>query len=308
MLPKGQAERAHPQAADWVLGTLGPDEVAGFQLHLKGCPHCQAATAEFGPLGQLLQHLPPAAEPPPALEARIIASLLEAATEDRASDGRAAAAQDRIATKIHDVPRRPLAAAGTPSSPPPTQIPPAAPQAGPPPTGLPRTGSGERPSGMAKVIRFPRWPGRTGLLAIASAVAAAVIAAVLVLSGLGGGVARGAFAFKLLPAAGSAQTTASGTAAARHDASGSWNVTVTVHHLESLHGKSWYECWYVSQDGRQALSAGTFRVPPSGNGTFTMTSAADPREFQAMEITVQSPSSNGALQPAIVLIGKAQKV
>lgn len=289
MLPKGQAERAHPQAADWVLGTLGPDEVAGFQLHLKGCPHCRAAMVEFGPLGEMLQHLPPAAEPPPALEARTITSILEAAVEDRTSGRLAAAAQDRIATKIHDVPRGPLAAAGTPSSPPPA-------------------GSGERPGGVAKVIRFPRWPGRTGLLAIASAVAAAVIAAVLVLSGLGGGVPRGAFAFRLLPGAGSAQTTASGTATARHDASGSWNVTVTVHHLKSLHGKSWYECWYVSQDGRQALSAGTFRVPPSGNGTFIMTSAANPDEFQAMEITVQSPSSDGALQHTVILSGKGQKL
>jgi hypothetical protein len=279
MLPKGQAERAHPQAADWVLGTLGPDEVAGFQLHLRGCPHCQAATAEFGPLGQLLQHLPPAAEPPPELEARTIASILEAAAADRTPGHLTAAAQDRIATKIHDLP----------------------------PTSPAQAASGDRPDGMAKVIRFPRWPGRTGLLAIASAVAAAAIAAVLVLSGLGGGGPRGAFAFKLLPAAGSAQTTASGTATARHDASGSWNVTVTVHHLESLHGKSWYECWYVSQDGRQALSAGTFRVPPSGNGTFTMTSAADPTEFQAMEITVQSPG-NGARQPMIVLVGQAHKV
>jgi hypothetical protein len=276
MLPKGQADRAHPQAADWVLGTLGPDEVAGFQLHLKGCPHCQAATAEFGPLGQLLRHLPPAAKLPPALEARTIASILEAAAEDRAQIPPAAA-------------QIPPAAA---------QIPPAAAQAG----------TGEQRGGLAKIIRFPRWPGRTGLLTIASAVAAAIIAAVLVLPGLGGGAPRGAFAFKLFPAAGSAQTAASGTATARPEASGSWNVTVTVHHLKSFHSKSWYECWYVSQDGRQALSAGTFLVPSSGSGTFTMTSAADPEEFQAMEITVQSPSSDGALQHAVVLSGKARKL
>jgi hypothetical protein len=298
MLPKGQAERAHPQAADWVLGTLGPDEVAGFQLHLRGCPHCQAATAEFGPLGQLLQHLPPAAEPPLALEARTIASILEAATEDRTSGHLTAAAQDRITTKIHDMPRGSLAAVETPSPPPPTQIPPA----------LTPTGTGERSGGMAKVIRFPRWPGRTGLLTIAGAVAAAIIAAVLVLPGLGGGAPRGAFAFKLAPTAGSAQPAASGTATARKGASGSWNVTVSVHHLKSLRGRSWYECWYVSQDGRQALSAGTFLVPSSGSGTFTMTSAADPEEFEAMEITVQSPSGDGALQHTVILRGNAQKL
>jgi hypothetical protein len=284
MLPKGHAERAHPQAADWVLGTLGPDEVAGFQLHLRGCPHCQVATAEFGPLGRLLRHLPPAAEPPPGLEARTIASILEAAAEDRISGRLTAAAQDRIATKIYDVP------------------------AGPAQAGPAQAGSGERPGGMAKVIRFPRWPGRAGLLAVASAVAAAIVAAVLVLPGLGGGAPRGAFAFTLAPAAASAQTAASGSAMARQDASGSWNVTLTVHHLKSFGDKRWYECRYVSRDGRQTLSAGTFLVPSSGNGTFTMTSAADPAEFQVMEITIQSPTSSGALQPAIVLSGKGQKV
>jgi len=85
----GHADLAHPQAADWVLGVLGPDGAVGFQHHLRGCPHCQAAVAEFGQLGHLLQHLPPAAEPAPGLEARIIASVLAAA----------AAAEDRIPTQ-----------------------------------------------------------------------------------------------------------------------------------------------------------------------------------------------------------------
>ena len=65
MPPEGQADLAHPGAADWVLGTLAPAGAGEFQRHLAGCPHCQAAVAEFGPLGQMLQDLPPAAEPPP---------------------------------------------------------------------------------------------------------------------------------------------------------------------------------------------------------------------------------------------------
>jgi putative zinc finger protein len=44
---RGQAELAHPQAADWVLGTLGPDDAVLFQFHLRGCPHCQAAVARL---------------------------------------------------------------------------------------------------------------------------------------------------------------------------------------------------------------------------------------------------------------------
>ena len=39
-----------------------------------------------------------------------------------------------------------------------------------------------------------------------------------------------------------------------------------------------------------------------------MTSAADPAEFQVMEITIQPPAGSGALRPAVVLSGKGQKV
>ena len=256
MPPKGQAELAHPQAADWVTGTLGPDDTVLFQFHLKGCPHCQAAIAEFGQLGQLLRQLPPAAEPPPALEARTIAGVLAAAAADRSS-----------------------------------------------------TRAGTRADGMAKVIRFPRWRSRTGLLTIASAVAAAVIAVLLVVPGLG--AQKASFAFQLAAPHGSGQAASapSGSATARQDSSGSWSITLTVRHLKDVGPERWYECWYVSRDGRRAVSAGTFVVPPSGNGTFPMTSSADPREFQSMEITIQSASKkDGALQHPIVLSGSAKKL
>jgi anti-sigma-K factor RskA len=263
MPPNGQAELAHPQAADWVTGTLGPDDVVLFQFHLKGCPHCQAAIAEFGQLGRLLRQLPPAAEPPPALEARTIAAVLAAAAADRAG-GMAAGgmAEDRASS---------------------------------------------RAGGIAKVIRFPRWRSRTGLLTIASAVAAAVIAVLLVVPGLG--AQKASFAFQLTPPRGPGQaaSAASGSATARQDSSGSWNITLTVRHLKDVGPERWYECWYVSRDG-QAVSAGTFVVPSSGNGTFPMTSSADPRDFQSMEITIQPASKDGALGHPIVLSGSAKKL
>jgi anti-sigma-K factor RskA len=249
MPPRGQTDLAHPQAADWVLGTLRPDDAVIFQFHLRGCLHCQAAVAEFGPLGQMLRHLPPAAAPPPALEARTITSVLAAAGQDRA---------------------------------------------------------GTQAGGLAKVIRFPRWRSRTGLFTIASAVAAAVIAVLLVVPGLG--APKASFAFQLVSPHGPGRA-ASGSATARQDTSGSWNITLTVRHLTNVGPNRWYECWYVSRDGRQAVSAGTFVVPPGGSGTFAMTSSADPRDFQSMEITIQSPSRNGALQPkAVVLSGNAKKL
>ena len=74
MPPKGKADLAHPEAADWVLGTLGPEQAEDFQRHLTSCLHCQTTVAEFGQLGQMLQHLPPAAELPPGLEARVLAA------------------------------------------------------------------------------------------------------------------------------------------------------------------------------------------------------------------------------------------
>ena len=183
MPPKGKADLAHPQAADWAMGTLGPAEAEDFQRHLTNCPHCQAAVAEFGQLGQMLQHLPPAAEPPPGLEARTITSVLAAAIAQR----RAAAAEDRTPTKVQQSPAIPPAAAEDRSSTQVIQI----------PATSPGVKAGERSGGgMAKVIRFPRWGG-SARLAIAGAVAAAVIAAVVILPGLGDGTPAQAVTFKL---------------------------------------------------------------------------------------------------------------
>jgi hypothetical protein len=204
MPPKGKADLAHPQAADWVMGTLGPDEAVGFQLHLKGCLHCQTAVAEFSQLGKMLQNLPPSVEPSAKLEARVIASVL------------AAAAEDRTPTQVQHVPAVPPATAEDRSSTQVGQIP-----AAPAETGTARRRGG---GGAAKIFRFPRWPGRPGRIAIAGAVAAAVIsAAVVILPGLGGGGPAAAFAFSLHSPSG-----ASGTVTAGQDASGSWDITVTV--------------------------------------------------------------------------------
>jgi hypothetical protein len=198
-----------------------------------------------------------------------------------------AAAGDRASTQVHQVPAG-LAAAEDRTA---TEV-----------RQVPHGSSG----GMAKVIRFPRWGGRTTLLTIASAVAAAVVAVLLIVPGLGG-PPKAAFAFQLVPASRAGQA-ASGSATIRPDSSGSWNVTLTVRHLKRLGPKQWYECWYVSRAGRQAVTAGTFIVPSSGSGSFTMTSSADPRDFQTMEITAQSPSQDGALAPAVILSGTAKKL
>jgi hypothetical protein len=316
MPPRGKTDLAHPQAADWVLGTLGPDETAAFRLHLGSCPHCQAAVAEFRELGQLLRQLPPAAELPPGLEARTITSVLAAVAEDRTPTrihrvptGLTAAAQREGAAEVHDVPG-PAAASGATSPhwiPPAVSAPAVSPETGPAsePGAVPEPGAGERPGGPgAKIIRFPRWRGRTGLLTIASAVAAAILAAVIVLPRLGGGLPADALAFRLASPTGQA---ASGTVTARQDPSGSWNITLTVAHLKHFGDTPWYECWYVDPAHRKVASAGTFIVPASGGGTFTMTSAVDPHDFSLMEIRVESPDGTGARQGTVVLSGRATK-
>jgi RNA polymerase sigma-70 factor (ECF subfamily) len=81
----GQAGLAHAEAADWALGTLGTAGAAEFRCHLAACAPCRAAVACFAPVARLLQHLPPAVEPPPDLRARIMAGIMAGAAAPRVS-------------------------------------------------------------------------------------------------------------------------------------------------------------------------------------------------------------------------------
>ena len=65
----------------------------------------------------------------------------------------------------------------------------------------------------------------------------------------------------------------------------------------------WYTCWYKSRNG-QVASADTFQVRDSGSWTFPMTSAADPRDFRTMEITLGPPSKNGERAGPVILSGQ----
>jgi len=76
-------EVAHPEAAGWVLGTLDPGDAEWFAGHLRSCPDCRAAVAEFGPTARLLATAAPADLAPPGLQARTLAGVARAATEAR---------------------------------------------------------------------------------------------------------------------------------------------------------------------------------------------------------------------------------
>jgi anti-sigma-K factor RskA len=86
--PDSDPELAHPEAAGWVLGVLDAADVDRFAEHLRSCPDCRAAVAELGPAARLLQTAAPAGAPPPALQARTLASVAEAASAARPRDRR----------------------------------------------------------------------------------------------------------------------------------------------------------------------------------------------------------------------------
>jgi anti-sigma-K factor RskA len=79
MLPDAAGELGHLDAAAWALGALDPEEAERFPAHLQSCGRCRIAVAEFEQVARALAHPPPAAEPPPDLEARTLASVRRAA-------------------------------------------------------------------------------------------------------------------------------------------------------------------------------------------------------------------------------------
>jgi hypothetical protein len=304
MLSDQDIEQAHPEAFDFAFGNLPSAKRAEFNRHLLGCSYCQAIVHEYSQIGQILKKLPPHVEPPADLEDRTVAAMVAALTGQRASTDRRTDDEDRVATRIYPIPeRQPPAEAGTETQP--------RPQLQPRPeddTGL-RPSPADQPAPIEPQARpavtpLPVWRRYPRRLAAAVAVAAAIIAAAIVIPlSLGRGGLAEVVTFNLTSPPGSTQT-ASGTAVARPDTSGSWTITLTVRHLETSGDSPWYECWYVGADKAghpQVASAGTFLVPDSGSGTFSMTSAADPRQFKTMQIRLEQPSATGAIQGPVVL-------
>ena len=74
---------AHPEAAGWVLGILGPGDAGRFAAHLRSCPDCRAAVAELTPTAGMLKAAAPVGLPPPDLQARTLAAVRQAAAESR---------------------------------------------------------------------------------------------------------------------------------------------------------------------------------------------------------------------------------
>ena len=305
MLSERDIEQAHPEAFDFAFGNLPSARRAEFNRHLAGCGYCQAVVDEYSEIGQVIKQLPPHVEPPPDLEDRTVAAMVAALAEQRAT-GRRPDAEDEAATRAYPIPgRQPFQEPETRVQPIPQFQPPAenetalrqSPADPPAPAG---------PQARPAVTRLPVWRRSRGRLAAIAAVAAAIITAAIAipLSLLGSGPATIIPLSATTAAKVSGVGAATGQATARQDASGSWNITLTVQHLKNFGDAKWYECWYIgSKPGqRQVAPAGSFLVSDSRSQTFTMTSAVDPHDFKTMVITLQLPSANGAFQQSNVIL------
>jgi hypothetical protein len=308
MPPERDIELAHPEAFDFAFGNLPRDKRAEFNRHLSGCRYCQVIVDEYSDIGEIIKNLPPHVEPSADFEDRTVAAMVAALAEQRASTERRSDAEDNAATRVYPRPQlQPPAEPETRVQPRPQLQPPAEDEARPRPSPVSQPAPAE-PQARPTITRLPVWRRYRGRLAAVVAVAAAIItAAIVVPLSLGGGRITPAqptvviSLYATTAAKGSGFGAATGRATARQDASGSWDITLTVQHLKSFGDKQWYECWYVSQKLGQVASAGSFQVPASGNRTFHMTSAVDPRDFPLMEITLGPPSSNGAKHGTVVL-------
>lgn len=320
MLSDRDIELAHPEAFDFAFGNLPAAGRASFNRHLAGCRYCQSVVSEYGGIGAVIKNLPPHAEPPADLEDRTVAAMVAALAGRRATpaEGPGSESAEDDATRPHPVPELHRAAdPQTRVQPRPQLQPPAGPETKVRPVSQlrspdkaeakPGPPAPAQSAARPVVARLPAWRRYQGRLMAAAAAAAAVITAAIVLPLSLGGATAQATAVIPLHATTAARLdgfgAATGRATGRQDASGSWAISLTVAHLKSFGDSKWYTCWYVSRNG-QVAAAGTFQVRDGGSWTFPMTSAADPRDFRTMEITLGRPNSSGGLAGPVILRGQ----
>ena len=158
----------------------------------------------------------------------------------------------------------------------------------------------------ASASRWWHWHWNLPAFSVAAALGAAAVAIVVVLVQVT--QTAPAQAQTVIPLHGAAGSAASGQATARH-ADGGWSIHLTVRHLPPLGSGQFYECWYAGPGNRlgrpELITAGTFTVGPSGTGSFTMWSAANPKVFQTMQISAERPGDAGQ-HGQVILTGTAR--
>ena len=331
MPAEGQVDLAHPEAADWVLGTVGAAESEEFQQHVNGCGHCQVAVAEFGHVGRILRHLPPAAEPPPGLEDRTITSVLDAAAGDRTetnlpriTGASPAAARPALPGSAAQIPLAPPQLAGyywaSPGTRRPRPVPmaegrePVAVKVNPAAVAATLAAAQAHDPAAATVTQPPPRRRRVGRYAGAGAAVAVLVTAIAFLPGFSGStsaespVVDGTEAPVVIPLHSAPGTAASGQATAQR-MPGGWSIQLSVHRLKALAAGEFYECWFAGAGNKPGhavlISAGTFSTGRSGSASVSMWSAANPRQFRTVEITAQSPGRASQLG-RVILSGVAR--
>jgi len=164
-------------------------------------------------------------------------------------------------------------------------------------------GRPQQPAGKASRWWHLHWSNRFTPLFTAVAAAAVTAAAFVGAAIFASAAPAVAASYVLTPApgqAGSATATARGVA-------GGYQIQLTAKDLRKLGPGEFFECWYADPDSRPGhpdlISGGTF----SGDGTFTMWTAAEPGTYRVMEITEERAGA-GAQQGQVILSGTARNV
>ena len=279
MAPDANRELGHPDAAGWALGALDTEDAAAFQVHLRDCAECQSAVAEFESMARALKSPAPAVEPPPGLQAKVVASVQHAVMTARQAGETPAIAKPQRAA---------LAAKRDEQTPGPAR---------------------------ARMSKWWHWHWNFPVFSLAAALGAAAAAVVAVVVVQPGHPAAPAIAGTVIPLHAQAASVGSGPvpsgqAIAQHSAAG-WQIQLTVKHLPALGPGQFYECWYAGPGNRPGqpdlITAGTFTAGRSGAANMTMWSAADPHQFPTMQITVQRPGDPGQPGP-VILSGSPEAV
>ncbi len=82
-------ERWRDDVGSYLLGALPPDEIEGFEAHMRECPECRRDVEELRVAADALPMSVPVVAPPPALKGRIMA-VVESEAQLLAAAGREA--------------------------------------------------------------------------------------------------------------------------------------------------------------------------------------------------------------------------
>ena len=306
MLSERDIEQAHPEAFDFVFGNLPSAKRAEFNRHLTGCRYCQAVVDEYSEIGRIIK------QPSPARRA---------ASRPRRPDRRRHGRRPR---RAEGQPERRSGRRGPRPPPGPTRFPGASLRLSPRPRSSrsPAPASAEtRPARHRPPTsrhRPSRKPGRWSLACRCGDVTEAawpLSPPPPLPSSLPPSSSRSAFSAAGPPRSPSRFCHHGGQGErlrsshrARDGPPGC--LRQLEYHPDRASPQELRGCQVVRMlvrqpQHRQVASAGTFLVPDSGSGTFSMTSAVDPHDFSTMEITIGPPNNTGALSGTVILSGQA---